>query len=61
VIAVIPFILYNLWEDIDKKIEYIAITILVVGNVICWGASSLFHCVPWKPKEEIFIQKIGNI
>lgn len=49
-----------MWDEIDQEIEYHAIVILVICNVICWGASSLFHCVPWKPKQEIFMQRVGK-
>jgi predicted membrane channel-forming protein YqfA (hemolysin III family) len=58
--VVIPSFLYALWDDIDRRVEIIAILILVIGNIICWGASSLFHCVPWTPKQEIFMQKVGK-
>lgn len=60
-VVLTPLIVRSLQSEVDVWMEYVALAIFVIGNLICWGASALFHIVPWSVKNEIIMQKIGKL
>jgi hemolysin III len=58
--VLVPLWVNEILPHINEHHEQVALTSLVIGSVICWGASALFHTIPWSLKEEIRWQKFDH-
>lgn len=59
-LVLVPLWVNDILPHINEHHEQVAVTSLVVGSIICWGASALFHTITWSLKEEIRWQKFGK-
>lgn len=60
-LTLVPLWVNDILPHLDSQHEQIAVFSLVLGSILCWGTSALFHTVPWTIEEEIRWQKLGTL
>lgn len=57
----LPFGLVHLVREAsDNVVGKVAATLYVVSNIVCYGVSALYHLGRWRPRSEIFLQKLDH-
>ena len=60
VVFLLPLFSYTLYENIETDKELKSVVLYLLGNLTCFGSSSMFHCFSWRPKTEILLQKLDH-
>lgn len=57
---ILPAFVNIVYSKVDSTRELSSLVVYFIGNFLCFGTSSLFHCGSWDAKTEILLQKLDH-